>query len=78
MELPLFLKTVIISSPQDFATPAWAEEMRKKLDCTSVIEAWYPLMPISPGALHLTNTSPQALAQAGHTPDTVVLVPLGW
>ena len=78
MELPLFLKTVIVSSPQPLQPEPWLQAICQKLDCTHIVPGWYPMIPLAPGALHLTSMSPQALAAAGHTPSTVVLVRVGW
>lgn len=76
MDLPLFLKTVFVISPWDTGSTPWAESICRQLGCTHVVKDWHPQRPRSPGALHLTSSSRQALNAAGHNQSNAVLVQL--
>ncbi len=50
-------KTAILSLPQGMGKSTIARAMAQRIGCSRVIDEWHPLMPLLPGALHLTNVA---------------------
>ena len=48
-------KTVILSAPAGWGKTRLAQVLRKGFGCRRIVDEWALDMPISPGALHLTN-----------------------
>jgi hypothetical protein len=48
-------KTIILTAPQGYGKTIRAEEFRQSYGCTSIVDDWTHGMPVTPGALHLTN-----------------------
>lgn len=49
------LKTTILALPQGYGKTSMASALADKLGCTSIVDEWNPKVPLTPGALHLTN-----------------------
>jgi hypothetical protein len=48
-------KTVILSAPSGWGKTRLEQVLRKGFGCQRVVDEWAPDMPITAGALHLTN-----------------------
>lgn len=48
----------ILWMPQGSGKSSAAEDVAKALGCTAVVDEWAPGLPMTPGALHLSNVIP--------------------
>lgn len=54
-------KTVIFSAPQAWGKTRNATKLQAEFGCTSVVDDWCENVPVTKGALHLTNVHPDQL-----------------
>jgi hypothetical protein len=66
----------ILTAPQGWGKTRNAEALRIEHGCVSVVDEWHPPMPITSGALHLTNVAPHHIS-AGYMLGAK-LVSHGW
>lgn len=71
-------KTVILSAPQGYGKTTRADALMKAHHCCCVIDEWHPQMPLTSGALHLTNIHPEKLADQIKGLDFDQLITAGW
>jgi len=74
------LKTIILSAPPGWGKTCNAEALRQEFHCNCVVDEWRPGLPVTRGALHLTNVHGSAIVayvKIDHEAG-VQLVTRGW
>lgn len=70
------LKTVILTAPAGWGKTTQAQALQAEFGCKSLVDPWSPTMPITPGAMHLTNVPPRHFRN--NKPERFTLVSRGW
>jgi hypothetical protein len=54
---PFKAEAVILSLPAGWGKTTMAERMAAFIGCNFIVDEWHPGMPVTAGALHLTNVN---------------------